>query len=349
MKLELRRVSVPSVGAMDARRSWSQRDSLLVRLTDREGEMGLGEASPLPGYSRDRLEDVEQALLAVSPEALEAVFEQAPARAALRAAASLVSFELPSARMALETAALDLLGRKQGVAAPLLLGGQADAQRPLSALVGPALDQSLVIAAALSVGFRHFKLKIGAPGALEHELATVVALRKRFGASIDLRLDANQALSGAEVTRAWQVLEPIGIELFEDPGQLPEALLGRIPLALDEPLQGLVEDEVDALMRRLRPRALVLKPTALGGIDHCFRLAERARNHGIDAVVSHCFDGPLAFRACAALALALPLGLAHGLAPHTVLSAWKVPSAGPTGATLQVWREPGLGELGSPW
>jgi L-Ala-D/L-Glu epimerase len=360
MKLELRRVSIPSASALDARRTLPPRESLLVRITDANGEMGLGEASPLPGYSRDQLDDVERALTAVPVEALEAALEQVPARAALRGVSSLVGFELPSARMALETAALDLLGSKQSLPAPVLLGGQTDAQRPLSLLLGPVLDRNQragaaehrvekVITATMTQGFRHFKLKLGAQDALAQELATLVALRKRFGSGISLRLDANGLLSSADVTSAWETLEPLAIELFEEPGQVPEALATRLPLALDESLQGLTEDEVEAAIRQLKPRALVLKPTALGGIDHCWRLAERARDHGVDVVISHCFDGPLAFRACAALALALPRGLAHGLGPHNVLSAWAVKNPAPKGATLQAWREPGLGDLGKPW
>jgi o-succinylbenzoate synthase len=360
MKLELRRVSIRSSGALDARRALSTRESLLVRITDKDGEMGVGEASPLPGYCRDGLDDVEQALQAVSSDALEAALAQVPARAALRAVSGLVGYELPSARMALETAALDLLGSKQGLPAPVLLGGQADAQRPLSLLLGPVLDRNQragaaeqrverMITATMAQGFRHFKLKLGAQGALAEELATLVALRKRFGSGISLRLDANGLLSGSDITMAWEALEPLGIELFEEPGQIPESLTQRLPLALDESLQGLTEDEVEAAIRKLKPRALVLKPTALGGIDHCWRLAERARDHGVDVVISHCFDGPLAFRACAALALALPRGLAHGLGPHSVLAAWQVKNPAPKGATLQAWREPGLGDLGKPW
>jgi hypothetical protein len=60
-------------------------------------------------------------------------------------------------------------------------------------------------------------------------------------------------------------------------------------------------------------------------------------------VISHCFEGPLAFRAAAALALALPSGLAHGLAPHAGVAGAALPvQAG----SLHAWSEPGLGEPG---
>jgi o-succinylbenzoate synthase len=350
MKLELRRLELKSPGARDARRSWPVRRSLLVRLDSGRGPVGLGEASPLPGYSPDTLDDAEQALHGVDRVALEQALAQPVARAALRATAALLPARLPAARMALETAALDLLGKLRDRPAPLLLGAEAGAERPLSFLLGPASASDLEqrAQAAIDAGFRQLKLKLGAEGALDRELAGVVGLRKRFGAGVSLRLDANRALRGVDVARAWETLEGVGIEFFEEPGELPEALLGRVPLALDESLQGLSESELDAKLRQLRPRCLVLKPMALGGLDHCWQLAERAREQGADAVVSHCFEGPLGYRAAASLALALPRGPAHGLGAHEALAGWGK-SLGPAAASLSVWREPGLGDLESLW
>jgi L-alanine-DL-glutamate epimerase-like enolase superfamily enzyme len=71
------------------------------------------------------------------------------------------------------------------------------------------------------------------------------------------------------------------------------------------------------------------------------RVAERARGLGVGVVLSHCFEGPLAFRATAALALALPGGLAQGLAPHAGLVADRELPA--RHGTLSIWSEPGLG------
>jgi L-alanine-DL-glutamate epimerase-like enolase superfamily enzyme len=213
-------------------------------------------------------------------------------------------------------------------------------------LLGPGSDPELEARAeaALGAGFRHFKLKLGAKGALERELSGALALRQRFGAGISLRVDANGALTRGDVATAWEALERVGLELFEEPGELPEALLGRLPLALDESLQGLSEAEVEAQLRTLKARCLVLKPMALGGLDHCWRLAELARAHDAFVVISHSFEGPVGYRAACALALALPPGLAHGLGPHSGLGGWGAPSP-----SLTTWSEPGLGDLAELW
>ena len=92
MKLELRRVTVPSPRARDARRNWSTRESLLLRISDSAGRSGIGEASPLPGYSRDRLAEAEAALAELNADDVAAALERSPTRAALGAVAGPGSF-----------------------------------------------------------------------------------------------------------------------------------------------------------------------------------------------------------------------------------------------------------------
>jgi L-alanine-DL-glutamate epimerase-like enolase superfamily enzyme len=345
MKLTVRLVTFPSLGARDARRGWSGRDSWWLELTDARGLTGLGEATPLPGYSPDQLPDVKAALDAVAASDLEAALQHSPPWTALANIASLVPTSLPSARMALETAALDLLGQRQGLPAPVLLGAEPGARRPLAHLLGPASSPSLPedAANAVKAGFTHLKLKLGAPGLLERELSGVRALRKQHGGEVKLRLDANGGLTAGQIEQAWPRLSELGIELFEEPGPVPERLLGALPLALDESLQGLTEADAAALLHTRQARFVVLKPMALGGLAHCWRLAERARSLGVKAVISHCFDGAFAFRASAALALALPPGCAQGLAPHVGLMAWSAASFPVQQGHLQSWNEPGLG------
>jgi o-succinylbenzoate synthase len=345
VKLELRRVTVRTPRVKDARRSWPSRESLLVRIADADGRSGIGEASPLPGYSRDSLVDAEAALEQLNDAELAAALALGPARAALRAIGRLVPFALPCARMALETAALDLLGQQRGLSAPVLLGAESSATRPLAQLVGPASAPTLMqdCERAVDAGFRHLKLKLGGAGELQSELDGVVGVRERFGAALSLRLDANGNFSADQLATAWPTLSRLNIELFEEPGPLPPGLAATLPLGLDESLQGLDEVAVAALLRKRVVRCLVLKPMTLGGIEHCWRLAECARDAGVSVVISHGFDGPFAWRAAAALALALPPDRAHGLAPHAGLDGWSPEELPVRDGQLEVWTEPGLG------
>jgi len=345
MKLELRRVTALTPRAQDARRRWPERESLLLRLTDADGYAGIGEASPLPGYSCDTLADVHAALASIPAAELATALTTEQASDALAAVARLAPPHLPAARMALETAALDLLGARHRCSAPLLLGATPDARRPLAQLLGPASSAALIDDAerAVSHGYRHLKLKIGAPGQLAAEITAISSLRECLGPSVSLRLDANGALSSPELEAAWATLRELDIELFEEPGAVPESLVGTLPLALDESLQGLSAPQVEALLQRTHATAIVVKPMALGGLSHCRGLASLAQSLGVAVVVSHCFDGPFAFQATAALALALPPGLAHGLAPHAGLDAWSPRQLPVRLGALETWQQPGLG------
>jgi L-alanine-DL-glutamate epimerase-like enolase superfamily enzyme len=349
MKLELRRVTVATPGAESARRDWPERHSLLLRLSH-AGWSGLGEASPLPGYSPDTLEATEHALSELDARELEPALDREAPWDALRAAAQLLPRQLPSARLALETALLDLLGQQRRRAAPALLGAAPGSSRELCELIGPAAAPGLFARAerALAAGYQHLKVKLGAPGQLERELSQLTELRARVGASVALRADANAAFGPGELERAWPRLQQAALELFEEPGDVPPSPLEAPPLALDESLQGLDVTSCRAHLAATGAQCVVLKPTALGGLHHCFELAQSARSSGLGVVISHCFDGPLSWRAASALALALPAGLAHGLAPHAALEAWPGAFTGCVQrGKLEAWTELGLGIAGA--
>jgi hypothetical protein len=62
--------------AHNARRTWTERAAQLITLQSDDGTRGFGEASPLPGFSRDTLEECGAALrdldLSDVPESLDA-------------------------------------------------------------------------------------------------------------------------------------------------------------------------------------------------------------------------------------------------------------------------------------
>src|SRR4051812_31257506 len=101
------------------------RPSLLLALTDEAGAVGLGEASPLPPFSREDLDACARALDDVH-ERLAPLDDEAPAAEAISFALQRMEPALaaaPSARFALETALLDLLARRRGLSVATLLGG----------------------------------------------------------------------------------------------------------------------------------------------------------------------------------------------------------------------------------
>jgi L-alanine-DL-glutamate epimerase-like enolase superfamily enzyme len=90
--------------------------------------------------------------------------------------------------------------------------------------------------------------------------------------------------------------------------------------------------------------ALVLKPTLLGGLSPCQKLASAAAEAGIASVVSHTLEGPLGAMGAAVLALSLGPGRpADGLSPHAGLAGIRPPCLQTGADRLIRWGATGLG------
>lgn len=321
----------------NASASWRERRGVLLRLWDEDGRAGQGEASPLPGYSRDALPLCVAELRGLAPEALDA--ELGPDGVSLRRPGT--GLTCAAARHAVETALLDLLGQRRGVSVSALLGAPR-AEVPLSVLLedgagpearGDDLARALCAAGrhAVAAGAQAVKWKLGRRPFAD-ELLALAALRAEIGAGVALTLDANRKWGAdeAEVLRRLERLSAIGPAYVEEPFSVgvrwPAG--AAVPLALDESLQG---DErrsaarLEDLLRRGAVSVVVLKPMALGGVLRCLELARRAAAAGVGSAVTHLFDGPVALAVAAELALSLPVvdaALPCGLWPHPGLSVW---------------------------
>lgn len=322
-----------------AARTVTAREGALITLRDELGNVGLGEASPLPGFSPDTLDAVFAALDAtlpalVGPELPEAISVPEGARS-------------PSERFALESALVDLLGRRRALPARAVLGG--DVPVSVNGNAGIATSPTLVrdVRALLDAGFGAVKVKVGG-GSFEAERSSLARLRGELGDTFSLRLDANGGWSLDEARANIDSLAPLDIEFIEQPVAGAELLaLGEteIPWAADE---SLLDPAVRARLlddpaARRGCAAFVLKPALLGGILAARALAIAAMSQRVGVVVTHLFDGPVALAACRALARSLPMPpLACGLDVHPGLDAWpRVPLS--RGPWLADDDAPGLG------
>jgi o-succinylbenzoate synthase len=312
--------------------------TLLVRLTDRAGRVGWGECSPLPGRSPDTRAECERALERVLAGPVPSI---AATAAGAAGAIDVLDRALPAARFALESALLDLAAQARGVSVAQLLAAEPAARVACSAVVPPT-----GAAPHVPRGITTWKVKIGDLARLDRDLADL----RRTPAGIHLRLDINGQWSRDDASSQLPRLAELVPEWVEEPTSATDLIaLGAslpVPIALDESLCHAAADTVTALERGL-VRALVLKPALLGGLAAAAVWAERARRAGAVPVVSHLFDGPIAFAACAELALALarPEDPAAGLGPHEGLSALAgvhVRQLGEDGTHLSSHR-PGLG------
>jgi L-Ala-D/L-Glu epimerase len=279
----------------------SERELVLVRVEDRSGNVGWGEAAPLPGYGGATVEDVCEALDRCR-RVLAGAADPAP-REAIAACAAVSP--PPPALAAIDLAMWDLEGRRRGQPAWKVLGAPSAREVAVNATIaGPA-----EAARARAAGFSCVKVKVG----LDDDVDRLAAVRAACGDEMAIRIDANGAWSVEEAVAALEELERFGIELCEEPVHgLSEiarvADSSSVPVALDEST-GLV----GALDRRVCD-AVCLKIASSGGISALIATCERARAAGYRVYLASTLDGPLgiaaALQAVAVVRPDLPCGLA---------------------------------------
>jgi O-succinylbenzoate synthase len=294
-----------------------RREGLLVQLANDGGAAGWGEAAPLPGFSRESIEEVAGQLRALIPRLLD---REIPAEWTV--IGEVLSYELeasrlaPSGRFALELAVCNLIATASGRTLPGLLSPRPRRKVRINALLSGSPEHVLEDAGRLcEAGYEAFKLKVGTRS-LREDAALVRRLSERIGDGASLRLDANRSWSFEEAEEFARAAAEVCFEYVEeplaDPRGLPDlAHVTGLPVALDESLAGL---EPDALEDHEYARAVVLKPTLLGGISRTLRFADLASRLDIQPVISSAYETGVGTMALIALAAgvgdeAVPAGL----------------------------------------
>ncbi len=311
-----------------ARGTLERREMVLLRLVSDAGPVGLGEGVPLSLRGGADLAAVERGIRKGTRRLARADLSDFAGAEPLLAAVdafihTVAGRRLPApARAAIEMAIFDLAGKAAG--------------RPLWSLLGaeqasPVVCNATLIAAGAEAvaddaerwaarGFRTFKLKLGA----RDDVAVVRAVRERLGPDARIRVDANGAWSVDEALGVLRLIEPLGIELVEQPvadrsgmARLTEAV--PMLVAADETVVRVKDAE-----RAKRDRACDLatvKLSKVGGIGEANGIAER-----LPVYLSSALDGPVGIAAAAHAAQALTFSgpaadLAHGLATQLLFAA----------------------------
>jgi L-Ala-D/L-Glu epimerase len=316
--------------------SVGDRRLLLVSLRDADGRLGHGEAAPLASYDGVSIGEVQAALEDCRPALAGA--DGAPPADTLARCAELAM--LPQALAAIDLALWDLEARRAGQPVWQRLGAQDPPPVIVNATVA-AEDRSGAAreaSAARAAGFGTVKVKV----AVGDDAGRLAAVRACTGAQIAIRIDANGAWSPAEAQAALRMLEPVGIELCEEPVAGVEAIgelrhLTEVPLALDESAS-----DREAFSRQWC-QLVCLKIARCGGIAGTIEAARRARAAGYEVYLASTLDGPLGIAAALHAAAVIRPARACGLATLGLFADRPDPLA-PVDGTIAVPRGPGLGD-----
>ncbi len=342
MKVEVHRRTVALRAPFESSRgSVTARELIVLALEDADGVRGLGEAAPLPSYDGVGPDDVLGALedcRAVLDRAEGMTREEVLAQCAERAV-------LPQALAAVDLALWDLAGRRAGQPVWRLLGASAAPPVPVNFTIsatdraGAARDAG----AGRAAGFSCLKVKVG----VGDDAGRLAAVRAAAGADLAIRIDANGAWSHEQARSALAALEPVGIELCEEPVAGAEQIarlsgLTSIPLALDESAR------MPGALDRRACTAVCLKIARCGGISGLVRDAQRARKAGYELYLASTLDGPLGLAAALHAAAAITPDRPSGLA---TLGLFDRPAASlePSGGSLAVPPGAGLGADLADW
>lgn len=313
-----------------SRGSLERREMVLLRIWTEAGTTGLGEAVPLSLRGGTSLADVARELEEWGRSAMAGSNGSRPASAPARAAVAM--------------ALADAEARRLGIPVhELLAPGVTPRPVPCNAtLTTDAPDRVLKQAESWAAdGFSVFKLKLGSADDIDQ----VEAVRKGLGDEVAIRLDANGSWDVERAVSILTAVEPLGIELAEQPVEDLEsmaALRSRtgITIVADESVS--TPGEAEAAASRRACDAVTVKLSKIGSLD-------AGLGGHLPTYLSSALDGPVGIAAAAHVAQTLPRTgrwgvISHGLATERLFAA-TIAEQGPLlqGSMLPVPGGNGLG------
>ena len=309
---------------------FSHRQGFVIEINDRQSDcevqhFGLGEAAPLDGFGMESLIETERTLREAQRSLINAEIQN------LSDIENLLKYydRTPAAKHGIELGLLHLLSQDQGISLSQLLAnscsGKVRDRVAINAVIGAIAPEQASIRAReyIQQGYRCLKIKVGTED-FEADLRRVEAVRSQVGNAIQIRIDANQGWSVSEAIANLKILESLQIEYVEQPvaaanliGMAEVRRSQSILVAADESVNNL--EQLHQVIKAKAADIIILKPMALGGILTAHRAAAIAFQAGLDVVVTTTIDGAIARQAAFALAAALPIKRACGLATGHLL------------------------------
>lgn len=254
--LHFKQPSGTSRGVLTDKETW-------FLVLEENGIKGIGECGILRGLSADDRPDYEDKLQWVCDNihlGAEKLWE--------------ALMEFPSIQFGVEMAFLSLQSENPFVLLPSKFTSGA-ASIAINGLVwmGDEAFMKRQIEEKIEQGFRCIKMKIGAID-FEKEKALLRFIRQNFDAqTMEIRVDANGAFSENEALDKINQITGFQIHSIEQPIQKNKtdtmSVLCKntqLPIALDEELIGVFSmTDKEALLQKVRPQYIILKPSFIGG------------------------------------------------------------------------------------
>ena len=254
--LHFKQASGTSRGVLTDKETW-------FIVLEKDGKKGIGECGILRGLSADDRPDYEEKLQWVCENihlGEEKLWQEL--------------IEFPSIQFGVEMAFLSLKSENPFVLFPskFTSGEQSIVINGL-VWMGDEAFMKHQIEEKIAAGFTCIKLKIGAID-FEKELALLRFIRQNFDEkSMEIRVDANGAFTEDEALDKINQITGFKLHSIEQPIQKNHTdtmsvlcKMTNLPIALDEELIGVFSlDDKEALLQKIQPQYIILKPSFIGG------------------------------------------------------------------------------------
>lgn len=302
--LHFKRPSGTSRGVMTEKETW------FLFLED-DGKTGIGECGLLRGLSVDDRLDYEEKLQWVCQNihlGKDKLWDEL--------------LEFPSIQFGVEMAFLSLQSKTPFELFPSSFTKGNDAIR-INGLVwmGDEAYMKSQIEEKLAQEFTCIKLKIGAID-FEKELELLRYIRQNFDSkTIEIRVDANGAFNSFEALDKLKQLAVFELHSIEQPVQKNNTDLMAdlckstpFPIALDEELIGVfLFSEKEALLKKIRPQYIILKPSLVGGFKGTLEWISIANSLNIDWWITSALESNIGLNAITQFTFMLQNPLPQGL------------------------------------
>jgi muconate cycloisomerase len=309
---------------------------VLVRMRDADGVEGVGEGTTIGGlsYGEESPEGIKLAIDAyIAP--IVTTCDASRVGATMATVARSV-FGNHIAKCAVETALLDMAGRRLGIPVSELIGGGRVRDRlPVAwTLASGDTGRDIEEAERLLAARRHniFKLKIGRRE-VRADVAHVAAIKQALGDRGSVRVDVNQHWDEAQADLGMRLLEDAGVDLVEQPVARHDLPTMRrlsakhvIPLMADEALHGATD--AFAIAAAAGARVFAVKIAQSGGLLPAHAVATIAQAGGVGLYGGTMLEAGVGTAASAHLFATLPT------------LAWGTELFGPLLLTDEILAEP---------
>jgi L-alanine-DL-glutamate epimerase-like enolase superfamily enzyme len=309
-----------------------------VRLVDRDGLEGWGEAAPNRFYG-ETTESALAALAKLAPVAEKVLTRDPFSLEDLEAEMNHILRLNGSVKSALSAAAHDLVGKRLGVPIYKLWGLDAG-NAPLSSFtIGiPATEAELIQRVEEAAPYPVLKVKLGS----DRDSDIIRAVRQAAPTKV-IRVDANAAWTAKHALRMIELLLDFDVELVEQP--LPASDLDglrfvreRSPLPIFADESCVVAADIPKLVGVVD--GINIKLSKCGGLREALRMIATARSHGMLVMTGCMIESSLGITAAAHLAPLLDYADFDGAA---LLADDPYEGATIDGGQIRLPNGPGLG------